>query len=46
MEAHVRPIVRSAADAAVRVIPAERYPWMVLASLVLLMAALWIGARQ
>jgi Ca-activated chloride channel family protein len=46
MEAHVRPIVRSAADAAVRVIPAERYAWMVLASLVLLLAALWIGARQ
>ncbi len=46
MEAHVRPIVRSAADAAVRVIPAERYPWMVLAALVLLLAALWIGARQ
>ena len=46
MESHVRPIVRAAADAAVRVIPAERYPWMVLASLVLLMAALWIGAKQ
>lgn len=46
MEAHVKPIVRSAADAAVRTIPAERYAWMVLASLVLLMAALWTGARQ
>ncbi len=46
MEAHVRPIVRTAADAAVRVIPAERYQWMVLAALVLLLAALWIGARQ
>ena len=46
MESHVAPIVQSAADAATRTIPAERYQWMVLASLVLLMAALWIGARQ
>jgi Ca-activated chloride channel family protein len=44
MESHVRPIVRSAADASVRVIPAERYQWPVLASLVLLLAALWVGA--
>lgn len=44
MESHVRPIVRSAADASVRVIPAERYQWPALASLVLLLAALWVGA--
>lgn len=44
MESHVQPIVRSAADAAVRVIPAERYQWPALASLVLLLAALWVGA--
>ncbi|HSD88176.1 MAG TPA: VWA domain-containing protein [Kofleriaceae bacterium] len=44
MEAHVRPIVRSAADSAVRVVPAERYVWFVLAALVLLVAALWVGA--
>lgn len=44
MESHVRPIVRSAADAAVRVIPAERYQWPALASLVLLLAAMWVGA--
>ncbi len=44
MESHVRPIVRAAADAAVRVIPAERYPWFVLASLVFLLASLWVGA--
>jgi len=46
MESHVRPIVKSAADSATRVIPAERFQWMVLASLVLLLAGLWIGARQ
>jgi len=46
MEAHVKPIVQSAADAATRRIPAERYQWMLLASLILLIAALWIGARQ
>jgi Ca-activated chloride channel family protein len=44
MESHVRPIVRSAADASVRVIPAERYQWFVLVSLVCLLAALWVGA--
>lgn len=45
MESHVRPIVRSAADAAVRVVPAERYPWFVLAALVCLLFALWLGGR-
>lgn len=44
MESHVQPIVRAAADGAVRVVPAERYQWMVLASLVSLLVALWIGA--
>ena len=44
MESHVQPIVRAAADASVRVIPAERYQWPALASLVLLLAALWVGA--
>jgi Ca-activated chloride channel family protein len=44
MESHVRPIVRSAADASVRVIPAERFQWFVLASLGFLLAALWVGA--
>lgn len=43
MESHVRPIVRAAADAAVRVIPAERYPWLVLAALGFLFGALWVG---
>jgi Ca-activated chloride channel family protein len=44
MESHVRPIVRAAADAAVRVIPAERYQWPTLAALACLLAALWVGA--
>jgi Ca-activated chloride channel family protein len=46
MQSHVEPIVREANDAAVRVIPAERYPWLVLVALVALLAALWIGANQ
>lgn len=44
MESHVAPIVKEAEDAAVRVIPAERYPWFVLGSLGCLLAALWVGA--
>jgi Ca-activated chloride channel homolog len=44
MESHVAPIVRAAGDSAVRVIPAERFQWPVLVSLVALLAALWVGA--
>ena len=44
MASHVQPIVRSAAEASVRVIPAEQYIWFVLASLVFLLASLWVGA--
>jgi Mg-chelatase subunit ChlD len=44
VDGHVRPIVRAAGDASVRVIPAERYPWLVLAALGFLLAALWVGA--
>jgi Ca-activated chloride channel family protein len=44
MASHVAPIVQEAADAATREVPAERYPWLVLASLVCLLAALWVGA--
>lgn len=44
MESHVQPIVRAAADASVRYVPAERYPWLVLASLICLCGALWVGA--
>lgn len=44
MESHVRPIIAAAAETAVRAIPAEKYPWLVLASLLSLLAALWIGS--
>lgn len=44
MESHVAPIVKAAEAAAVRVVPAERYPWFVLASLGFLLAALWVGS--
>jgi Ca-activated chloride channel family protein len=43
MESHVRPIIAAAAEAAVRRIPAEKYPWLVLLSLAALLAALWVG---
>ena len=43
MKTHVAPMVSAAVAAAQRVIPAERYPWLVLASLGLLFAALWVG---
>jgi Ca-activated chloride channel family protein len=41
---HVTPIVRAEADAAVRVIPGERYPWFVLAALLALVSAVGVGA--
>jgi Ca-activated chloride channel family protein len=44
VNAHVTPIVRAETDAAVRVIPGERYPWFVLASLVALLGAVAVGA--
>lgn len=44
MESHVRPIIAAAAETAVRAIPAEKYPWLVLASLLALLGALWLGA--
>jgi Ca-activated chloride channel family protein len=46
MESHVQPILRDAASGAVRVIPAERYQWLVLASLVCLLAALWVRSLR
>jgi Ca-activated chloride channel family protein len=44
LEAHVRPIVREAAATSLHVVPEERYPWLVLACLVLLLGSLWVGA--
>jgi len=43
MKTHVAPMVAAAVASAQRVIPAERYTWLVLASLGLLLAALWVG---
>ena len=43
MKTHVAPMVAAAVASAQRVIPAERYTWLVLASLGFLLAALWIG---
>lgn len=44
VESHVKPIVKEADAKSVRRIPAERYTWFVLASLVFLLAALWVGS--
>lgn len=44
MESHVQPIVRSASDAATRVVPAERFAYFVFAGLVCLLVGLWLGA--
>jgi Ca-activated chloride channel homolog len=43
MNTHVAPMVAAAVASAQRVVPAERYVWLVLAALGLLFAALWIG---
>jgi len=43
MKTHVAPMVSAAVASAQRVIPAERYVWLVLASLGFLLAALWVG---
>ncbi|MDX2088584.1 MAG: VWA domain-containing protein [Kofleriaceae bacterium] len=44
MKSYVEPIMRAAGDAAQRRIPAERFQWYVLGSLVFVMAALWVGS--
>ncbi len=44
MASHVQPIVRSAADGAVRRIPAEKFQWFVLVCLVATLLAAWVGA--
>lgn len=44
LETHVKPIVREAAATSLRVIPVEGYPWLVLACIGLLLAALGVGA--
>jgi len=39
----IEPIAREGAEAGVRTVPAERYPWFVLASLLFLIAATAVG---
>lgn len=46
MESYVTPIVRASADSAVRRVPAERYPWLILAALAAVVAALWVGTTE
>ncbi len=46
MESYVTPIVRASADNAVRRVPAERYPWFILAALAATVAALWVGTSE
>lgn len=41
---NISPILRAAADSSTQVIPAERYPWLVLIALVALLAALAVGS--
>lgn len=41
---HVVPLVRAANDASARVVPGERYPWFVLAALLALLGAVWVGS--
>jgi Ca-activated chloride channel family protein len=43
MESHVQPMVRAAADGK-RLIPVEQFQWLVLASFLCLLGALWVGA--
>ncbi len=43
LDQHVKPLLRDAPTAEVRVIKSERYPWFLLASLFALVAALWLG---
>lgn len=44
MAGTVQPLVREQSALAVRVVPAELYPWFVVLALVCLLAALWVGA--
>lgn len=42
---NISPILRAAADSSTQVIPAERYQWLVLISLLALLAAAAVGSR-
>jgi Ca-activated chloride channel family protein len=45
LQSYVLPLVHEEGDAAKRFVPAERFQWLVLAALICLIAALWIGAN-
>jgi Ca-activated chloride channel family protein len=44
LETYVLPIVQDSGQTTNRAVPAERFQWPVLAAIVLLLAALWVGA--
>jgi Ca-activated chloride channel family protein len=44
LSSYVLPLVRAGGDPTKRFVPAELFQWFVLASLVLLLAALWVGS--
>jgi Ca-activated chloride channel family protein len=45
LQTYVVPIVKQAGEQTKRIVPAERFQWLVLASLVLLLAALYVGSE-
>lgn len=44
VDGYITPLIREAEAKAVRRIPVEKFAWFVLASLMFLLAALWVGA--
>jgi Ca-activated chloride channel family protein len=44
LETYVLPIVEASGQNTKRIVPAERFQWPVLTAIVLLLAALWVGA--
>lgn len=45
VDSYITPLIREAQAKAVRRIPVEKFAWFVLASLVFLLGALWVGAN-
>jgi Ca-activated chloride channel family protein len=43
--AHIQPIVRAGAQAAVRAVPGEQYHWFILGSLAALLGAVWLTGQ-
>ena len=41
---HLTPLIRSGGTAVTTTVPVERYPWFVLAALVYLLIAAWLGS--